>query len=72
MPVKALAPLATTPVNPAQPAAANAPISPDDIETFTDSIVRTLMQRDHVLGVSVAVVQGATPVLISPASSSWP
>ncbi len=64
MPVKALAPLATTPVNPAQPAAANAPISPDDIETFTDSIVRTLMQRDHVLGVSVAVVQGATPVLI--------
>ena len=62
--VKTPAPLPATPVNPAQPVAANAPISPEDIETFTDSIVRTLMQRDHVLGVSVAVVQGTTPVLI--------
>jgi len=42
----------------------SAPISPDDIETFTDSVVRTLMQRDHVLGVTVAVVQGNTPLLL--------
>ncbi|MBW8879976.1 MAG: beta-lactamase family protein [Asticcacaulis sp.] len=40
------------------------PISADDIETFTDSVVRTLMQRDHVLGATVAVVQGNTPLLV--------
>ncbi len=40
------------------------PISADDIETYTDSVVRTLMQRDHVLGVTVAVVQGNTPILV--------
>ncbi|ESQ83554.1 hypothetical protein AEAC466_12830 [Asticcacaulis sp. AC466] len=44
--------------------ATSTPISPEDIETFTDSVVRTLMQRDHVLGVSVAVVQGNTPLLL--------
>ncbi len=43
---------------------ASTPISPDDIETFTDSVVRTLMQRDHVLGATVAIVQGNTPLLI--------
>ncbi|ESQ75120.1 hypothetical protein ABAC402_10655 [Asticcacaulis sp. AC402] len=43
---------------------ANTPISADDIETFTDSVVRALMQRDHVLGASVAVVQGNTPLLV--------
>ena len=41
-----------------------APISADDIETFTDSVVRTLMQRDHVVGVTVAIVQGNTPLLL--------
>ncbi|MBW8734481.1 MAG: serine hydrolase [Asticcacaulis sp.] len=40
------------------------PISADDIETYTDSVVRTLMQRDHVMGVTVAVVQGNTPILV--------
>lgn len=43
---------------------ASTPISPEDIETFTDSVVRTLMQRDHVMGATVAVVQGNTPVLV--------
>ncbi len=43
---------------------ASTPISADDIETFTDSVVRSLMQRDHVMGVTVAVVQGNTPVLV--------
>ena len=40
------------------------PISADDIETFTDSVVRSLMQRDHVVGATVAVVQGDTPLLV--------
>ncbi|EGF90931.1 beta-lactamase [Asticcacaulis biprosthecium C19] len=48
----------------AAPAASNVPISADDIETFTDSVVRALMQRDHVLGATVAVVQGNTPLLV--------
>ena len=46
------------------PRTATTPISAEDIETFTDSVVRTLMQRDHVLGVTVAVVQGNTPLLL--------
>ncbi|MDI7775255.1 serine hydrolase domain-containing protein [Asticcacaulis sp. EMRT-3] len=50
--------------NPASTSPAATPISADDIETFTDSVVRTLMQRDHVLGAEVAVVQGNTPLLI--------
>ena len=49
------------PVTPRNPAT---PISADDIETYTDSVVRTLMQRDHVMGVTVAVVQGNTPILV--------
>ncbi len=44
--------------------APGAPLSADDIETFTDSVVRTLMQRDHVVGVTVAIVQGNTPILL--------
>lgn len=43
---------------------ASTPISAEDVETFTDSVVRALMQRDHVMGVTVAVVQGNTPVLV--------
>ncbi|MFT3996848.1 MAG: serine hydrolase domain-containing protein [Asticcacaulis sp.] len=43
---------------------ANRPISPEDIESFTDATVSALMQRDHVLGATVAVVQGDTPILI--------
>lgn len=59
------APVATTQAPaPAADHPANVPISADDIETFTDSVVRTLMQRDHVLGATVAVVQGNTPLLV--------
>lgn len=47
-----------------QTAAAPIPVNAQDIEIFTDSVVRTLMQRDHVLGVDVAIVQGNTPLLI--------
>jgi CubicO group peptidase (beta-lactamase class C family) len=43
---------------------ASTPVSAEDVETFTDSVVRALMQRDHVMGVSVAVVQGNTPILV--------
>ncbi|WP_209724518.1 MULTISPECIES: serine hydrolase [Asticcacaulis] len=43
---------------------ASTPISAEDVETFTDSVVRALMQRDHVMGVTVAVVQGNTPILV--------
>ena len=60
-------PVVTAPVPPIAPPTdhgAATPISADDIETFTDSVVRTLMQRDHVLGVTVAVVQGNTPLLV--------
>ncbi len=57
-------PVAPPPVQPASGPAQTAPISPDDIESFTDSVVRTLMQRDHVLGATVAVVQGSTPLLV--------
>jgi CubicO group peptidase (beta-lactamase class C family) len=63
--------IAPKPVKPAAPVNAgpgavpvSVPISAGDIETFTDSVVRTLMQRDHVLGVEVAVVQGDTPLLV--------
>ncbi len=55
--VSASAPVLTGAANPK-------PISAEDIEAYTDSVVRTLMQRDHVLGVSVAVVQGNTPLLV--------
>ncbi len=66
------APVVKAPVTPtptSQPVATvihapGAPLSADDIETFTDSVVRTLMQRDHVVGVTVAVVQGNTPLLL--------
>ncbi len=56
--------VSTAPVPPVAQRTAATPISADDIETFTDSVVRTLMQRDHVMGVTVAVVQGNTPVLV--------
>ena len=63
--------IAPKPVKPSAPVNAgpgavpvSVPISAGDIETFTDSVVRTLMQRDHVLGVEVAVVQGDTPLLV--------
>jgi CubicO group peptidase (beta-lactamase class C family) len=52
------------PVNAATPRNPATPVSADDIETYTDSVVRTLMQRDHVMGVTVAVVQGNTPILV--------
>ncbi len=63
----ALKPIAPAPTS--QPVttivhAPGAPLSADDIETFTDSVVRTLMQRDHVMGVTVAIVQGNTPILL--------
>ncbi|MGA9657783.1 MAG: serine hydrolase [Asticcacaulis sp.] len=51
-------------VPPVAAAWVSTPISPEDIETFTDSVVRTLMQRDHVLGTTVAIVQGNTPLLV--------
>ncbi len=62
--LSAPAQVTTQPVAPVTQRTAATPISADDIETFTDSVVRTLMQRDHVMGVTVAVVQGNTPVLI--------
>lgn len=51
-------------VAPAPTRETNRPVSADDIEGFTDATVMALMQRDHVLGATVAVVQGGTPVLI--------
>lgn len=62
-PLRPVAPATPLPLPvPARPAAT--PISAEDIETFTDSVVRAEMQRDHVLGVTVAVVQGNTPLLL--------
>ena len=62
-PVPTVLPVSTPiPITDEHPA--NVPISADDIETFTDSVVRALMQRDHVLGATVAVVQGNTPLLV--------
>lgn len=52
------------PVVAPEPVGANRPVSPEDIESFTDATVSALMQRDHVLGVTVAVVQNGTPLLI--------
>jgi len=60
--VKPAAPMVAASALP--PRTAATPISAEDIETFTDSVVRTLMQRDHVLGATVAVVQGNTPLLL--------
>ncbi len=63
VPLRPVAPAAPLPLPaPLHPAAT--PISADDIETFTDAVVRAEMQRDHVLGVTVAVVQGNTPLLL--------
>ena len=39
-------------------------LSAAEIEAFADSLIPALMQRDHVLGVSLAVVHGQTPLLI--------
>jgi CubicO group peptidase (beta-lactamase class C family) len=39
-------------------------VSADDIASFTDSLIPALMQRDHVLGASVAVVQGDTTLFL--------
>lgn len=57
-------PVVTTQPIPVTARVPGAPISADDIETFTDSVVRSWMQRDHVVGVTVAVVQGNTPLLL--------
>lgn len=46
------------------PRVAGRPVSAEDITAFTDTLIPALMQRDHVLGVTVAVVQGDTPLLI--------
>ncbi len=72
-PVVPLAPPTSLNQKPLQPGPAivqgpqrtlSTPISADDIETFTDSVVRSLMQRDHVVGATVAIVQGDTPLLV--------
>ncbi|MFT4090666.1 MAG: serine hydrolase [Asticcacaulis sp.] len=57
-------PRAPVVATPAPPAADTRPVSPADIEAFSDTLIPTLMQRDQVLGVTVAVIQGQTPVLI--------
>ncbi|HVZ29566.1 MAG TPA: serine hydrolase [Asticcacaulis sp.] len=63
VPLRPVAPAAPLPMPiPVHPT--STPIDADDIETFTDSVVRAEMQRDHVLGVTVAVVQGNTPLLL--------
>lgn len=57
-------PRAVTAPPPAPPAADTRPVSAADIEAFTDTLIPNLMQRDHVPGVTVAVVQGQTPLLV--------
>ncbi|WAC48045.1 serine hydrolase [Asticcacaulis sp. SL142] len=54
---------ATTPA-PDLPVASAVPASAADIEAFTDSVIPALMKRDHVLGTTVAIVQGGKPLLI--------
>ena len=55
--------LPTVPSPPHSPAISR-PIDTTDLETFADTLIPALMQRDHVLGVSVAIVQGHTPLLV--------
>jgi len=34
------------------------PLTEAEVETFSDSLIRTVMTRDHIVGVSVAIVHG--------------
>jgi CubicO group peptidase (beta-lactamase class C family) len=43
----------------------NAPtLSTDDLQAYIDAVVPAIMQRDHIMGATVAVVQGKTPLVI--------
>ncbi len=67
-PVKAT-PAIVTPVVPTQPArpgarlAPGTPIAPAELEAFVDGLVRRSMERDHVAGVTVSIVQNGQIVL---------
>lgn len=39
-------------------------LNAQEIEAFSDAVIHSAMMRDHIMGVSVAVVVGETPVLI--------
>jgi len=61
-PVKAAAPPPPAPqpgarLNPGQP------VSPSELEAFVDGVVKDAMQRDHIAGVTVSVVQNGQVVL---------
>jgi CubicO group peptidase (beta-lactamase class C family) len=40
------------------------PMSSAEVETFSDSLIRSIMTRDHIAGVSVAVIQGDQILLL--------
>lgn len=63
-PRRAPRPAAPPPVAETTTPSQTRPVSAADIEAFTDTLIPALMQRDQVLGVSVAVVQGSTPLLV--------
>ncbi len=68
LPAKA-APAIVAPVVPTQPArpgarlAPGTPIAPAELEAFVDGMVRRSMERDHIAGVTVSVVQNGQIVL---------
>jgi CubicO group peptidase (beta-lactamase class C family) len=71
-PKPATTPAAAKPAEPAEPAAsvqpgarlsAGQPIPPGELENYVDGVVKGAMQRDHIAGVTVSVVQNGQVVL---------
>lgn len=59
----AVATIPLPPQPPLGPLPVGQAIPPDQLEAFVDGVVRTAMARDHVLGVTVSVVQNGQVVL---------
>ncbi len=55
--------LATQPARPGARLAPGTPIAPAELEAFVDGLVRRSMERDHIAGVTVSVVQNGQIVL---------
>lgn len=60
---RAVPPTAATAAAPIAPPAGVAPLPAADLEAFVDGVVRNSMTRDHIAGVTVAVVQNGQVVL---------
>jgi CubicO group peptidase (beta-lactamase class C family) len=62
-PAAAGSPATTAPAPSPVPASSAAPLPPADLEAYVDGVVRDRMARDHIAGVTIAVVQNGQVVL---------